>query len=57
MKSESDPPVQSKFDRSHGKGLKVRPVEKPGDVAPMPRESGHELGIGEHRPALGKKAK
>lgn len=31
----SNPPVQSKFDRSHGKGLKPPHLSWPGAVAPQ----------------------
>lgn len=60
----SNPPVQSKFDRSHGMGLTPPHLSHPGETAPQSgtkvaghTENGHKipykgtlkLGKGEHR--------
>lgn len=65
--SESNPTVHSKFDRSHGHGLKPPHLQHPGEVAPvtgtkvaghnehghkLPFDGGYKLGKGEHHPPL-----
>lgn len=60
----SNPPVQSKFDKSHGHGVPFTPVSHPGATAPLTgtkvaghNENGHKyptkstltLGKGEHK--------
>jgi hypothetical protein len=48
----SNPAVQSKFDRSHGMGLKAPHLSHPGEVAPMTgtkvaghNEGGHKMPV------------